>query len=168
VYFKKQLFRYVLHLRRFRRALELLKVSGIIAVEMKEKDITETHVKMANERIERDKVTELIRTLPMHSKIVLLSCLYNDIQGKPVSYTGELYIIYKRLCRDLGTQRRFTDLLSELSTIGLINAIEISKGRYGRMKEVTLSIPIQSAFNVLLTDFRLKQLPLEFVMRPLH
>jgi cell division control protein 6 len=152
-----------------RRALELLKVSGIIAVENKDSEIRETHVKLANERIERDKVNELIHTLPSQSKIILLSCLFNEIQGKPVSYTGDLYIIYKRFAQELGidvlTQRRITDLLSELSAVGLINAVEISKGRFGRTKEVTLQIPLQSALDVLLTDFRLKNLPLEFFTR---
>lgn len=144
-----------------RRALELLKVSGIIAIEMKEKKIAETHVKMANERIERDKVAELIQTLPNSMKTILLCCLL-----KPISHTGELYIIYQRVCRQLGfdilKKRRFTDILNDLSAIGLINATQISKGRFGRTKEVTLQIPVQSALDVILTDFGLKQLPPEF------
>ncbi|KKG04114.1 hypothetical protein DU80_07445 [Methanosarcina mazei] len=59
---------------------------------------------------------------------------------------------------DILTQRRITDLISELDTLGLINATVESKGRYGKMKSVTVHMPLYQAKEVLLEDFRLKPL----------
>ena len=39
------------------------------------------------------------------------------------------------------TQRRVGDIIAEFDMLGLINATVISKGRYGRTKEIKLSIP---------------------------
>lgn len=144
-----------------RRALELLKMSGNIAEERNEKKITEKHVKVALERLEKDKVNELIHTLPTQSKIVLASCIINE-SASLKSYTGEIYNRYKECCRQLGieilTQHRIAEFLSELSAIGLINALTVSKGRYGRTKEVSLAVKIKSAWEELMEDYRLNSL----------
>lgn len=144
-----------------RKALELLKMSGNIAEERNDEKITEKHVKAALERIENDKVNELIHTLPTQSKIVLASCIINE-SASLKSYTGEIYNRYKECCRHLGieilTQHRIAELLSELSAIGLINALTISKGRYGRTKEVSLAVEIKSAWEELMEDYRLNSL----------
>ena len=39
------------------------------------------------------------------------------------------------------TQRRISDLISELDMLGLINARLISKGRHGRTREIYSTIP---------------------------
>ncbi len=144
-----------------RKALELLKISGHIAEERNEKKITEKHVKAALERIENDKVNELINTLPTQSKLVLASCIINDSKLLK-SYTGEIYNRYKECCRQLGlemlSQHRVAILLSELSAVGLINALTISKGRYGRTKEVSLAVIAESAWRVIMEDYRLNSL----------
>ncbi len=144
-----------------RKALELLKMSGNIAEERNDEKITEKHVKAALERIENDKINELIHTLPTQSKIVLASCIINE-SALLKSYTGEIYNRYKECCRHLGieilTQHRIAELLSELSAIGLINALTISKGRYGRTKEVSLAVEIKSAWGELMEDYRLNSL----------
>jgi cell division control protein 6 len=59
---------------------------------------------------------------------------------------------------DVLTQRRVTDLISELDMLGIINAIVVSKGRYGRTKEIALSVPAESTRKVLLDDYRLRTL----------
>ena len=59
--------------------------------------------------------------------------------------TGEIYEKYLSLCRQLNqvslTQRRVSDLIGELDMLGLINAKVISKGRYGRTRQIYLTIP---------------------------
>jgi cell division control protein 6 len=144
-----------------RKALELLRISGNIAEERNDKKITEKHVKAALERIENDKVNELIQTLPTQSKIVLASCIINE-SASVKSYTGEIYNRYKECSRQLGveilSQHRIAKLLSELSAVGLVNALTISKGRYGRTKEVSLAVKAKSAWEVLMEDYRLSSL----------
>jgi len=45
-----------------------------------------------------------------------------------------------------------------LDMLGIVNAIVVSKGRYGRTKEISLSVSISSTRKVLLEDSRLKPL----------
>jgi cell division control protein 6 len=66
------------------------------------------------------------------------------------------------MCKIIGievlTQRRVTDLISELDMMGILNATVVSKGRYGRTKEISLSVPSDSTKKVLFEDYRLKRL----------
>ncbi|MCD4841429.1 MAG: ORC1-type DNA replication protein [Methanosarcinales archaeon] len=145
-----------------RRALDLLRVSGEIAERTKSPVVEEKHVRVAQEKIENDRVVEVVRTLPTQSKLVLLSVLLlSKIRKNNVS-TGEAYTIYKQMCNDIGsdilTQRRITDLISELDMLGIINAMVVSKGRYGRTKEISLSVPMGDTKGVLMEDYRLKPL----------
>lgn len=145
-----------------RRALDLLRVSGEIADRIRESKVLDTHVKRAQERIETDRVVEVVRTLPTQSKMVLLSALLLNNNGNRSITTGEAYNVYKNMCKIIGidvlTQRRVTDLISELDMLGIINATVISKGRYGRTKQISLSVPTESTKSVLFEDYRLKPL----------
>jgi len=145
-----------------RRALDLLRVSGEIAERIKSSRVLEAHVKQAQEKIEVDRVVEVVRTLPSQSKLVLLSVVLLGFNGDSNMTTGEAYNIYKQMCRTIGieilTQRRVTDLISELDMMGILNATVVSKGRYGRTKEISLSVPSESTKRVLFEDYRLKPL----------
>jgi cell division control protein 6 len=151
-----------------RRALDLLRVSGELAERAKAPRVLEIHVRQAQEKIETDRIVEVVKTLPSQSKLVLLSAvlLNNNAEGNIT--TGEAYNIYKQMCRMIGidilTQRRVTDLISELDMLGILNATVISKGRYGRTKEISLSVPTDSTRKVLFEDYRLK--PLEGYQPP--
>ena len=145
-----------------RRALDLLRVSGEIAERIKSSKVLEAHVKQAQEKIEIDRIVEVVRTLPSQSKLVLLSVVLLGYNGDSNLTTGEAYNIYKQMCRMIGieilTQRRVTDLISELDMMGILNATVVSKGRYGRTKEISLSVPSESTKRVLFEDYRLKPL----------
>jgi cell division control protein 6 len=39
--------------------------------------------------------------------------------------------------------------------LGIVNAVVVSKGRYGRTKEMGLSVPVEETEAVLLSDSRL-------------
>ena len=145
-----------------RRALDLPRVSCELAERTRATKVLDIHVKQAQEKIETDRVVEVVKTLPTQSKLVLLSTLLLCNNSTESITTGEVYNIYKNMCRIVGidilTQRRVTDLISELDMLGILNAIVISKGRYGRTKEISLSVPIQSTKKVLFEDYRLKPL----------
>lgn len=145
-----------------RRALDLLRVSGELAERENKPKVEEKHVKNAQDKIEVDRIIEVVRTLPTQSKLVLYSILYLRNKGYKNVTTGQVYNIYLKFCNnidvDVLTQRRVTDLISELDMLGIINAIVVSKGRYGRTKEISLSVSISSTRNVLLEDYRLKSL----------
>lgn len=144
-----------------RRALDLLRVSGEIAERARAKQVTEEHVRQASERLEMNRVAEVVKTLPLQSKIVLSSVLtLSKEKNKRRFSSGEVYTMYRRLCNHLGmdalTQRRVTDFISELDILGLVNAVIVSKGRYGRTKEISLSVPEECVQPVLLEDYKLK------------
>jgi cell division control protein 6 len=146
-----------------RKALEILRYSGNIAKERRDEKVIEEHVNLAKNRIERDKISEIMRTLPTYSKIVLASCIMNlTRETSSKSYTGEIYNTYKDNCLEIGieatTQRHVTELISELSALGIINAVDRSKGRHGRTKEVTLSVNAKTAWDVLMEDERMSNL----------
>ncbi|PSP46773.1 cell division control protein Cdc6 [Halobacteriales archaeon QH_6_66_25] len=142
-----------------RRALDLLRTAGELAERDDTDNVEEDHVRKAQEKIELDRVVEVVRTLPQQSKIVLFAIILLEKQGVHNINTGEVYNIYKRLCEEIDadvlTQRRVTDLISELDMLGIVNAIVVSKGRYGRTKEISLSVPVEETEAVLLSDSRL-------------
>ncbi len=127
-----------------RRALDLLRVAAEVAEREGEKRVTEKHVKIAENKIELDRVNEIVRTLPVQSKIVLMSAIIGNEFYENLT-TGDLYAIYEDLCKIAGvsalTQRRVADLISELDMVGIVTARVISKGRYGRTREIEVFSP---------------------------
>jgi len=142
-----------------RRALDLLRTAGELAERGQADTVEEAHVRQAQDKIELDRVVEVVRTLPTQSKIVLFSTILLEKNGVHNVNTGEVFNIYKRLCEEIDadvlTQRRVTDLISELDMLGIVNAVVVSKGRYGRTKEISLSVPLDETEAVLLSDSRL-------------
>jgi len=143
-----------------RRALDLLRVSGELGERSGQKKITEAHVRKAQNKIELDRVTEVIRTLPTQSKMVLMALLLNKEIGRETLTTGEMYDTYKTLSMKTNTgiltQRRITDLISELDMLGIINARVISYGRGGRTREISASVSVKDTKKVLEEDELLK------------
>lgn len=139
-----------------RKALDLLRVSGEIAEREGAIVVKETHVRKAKEQIELDEVKEIIRTLPLQTKLVLISCIYCASEGASKILTKDIYNTYKRFSYLTGfeilTQRRVTDLLSMLDMFGIIITEIAHKGRYGRTKEISLNIPQDVALLFLLDD----------------
>ncbi|PSQ27613.1 cell division control protein Cdc6, partial [Halobacteriales archaeon QS_9_67_15] len=145
-----------------RRALDLLRTAGELAERDQTDFVNEDHVRKAQEKIELDRVVEVVRTLPTQSKLVLFAIIMLEKNGVHNINTGEVYNVYQRLCEeidvDMLTQRRVTDLISELDMLGIVNAVVVSKGRYGRTKEISLSVPIDETEAVLLSDSRLSDI----------
>jgi len=126
-----------------RRAIALLRVAGELA-ERSNSKLTEEFVDLAETQLERDNVMELVKNLTLQLKLVfyaILSSLKNKVT--PAS-TGEIFDVYNILCGrnniDVLTQRRLSDLIGELDMLGLINAKVVSKGRYGRTREISLAV----------------------------
>jgi len=141
-----------------RRALDLLRTAGELAERSKFDVVNQQHVRKAQQKIELDRVAEAVRTLPPQSKLILMAIIRLEEQSTGSVNTGEVYNTYKTLCEridfDVLTQRRVTDLISELDMLGIVNAIVVSKGRYGRTKEISLSVPKEETNAVLLSTSR--------------
>ncbi|HKZ90412.1 MAG TPA: ORC1-type DNA replication protein [Thermoplasmata archaeon] len=128
-----------------RRALDLLRVAAELAERQGDDTITEEHVQRAKNKVELDTVIEAVKSLPTQSKLILLGIVLNEEVGNTKLTTGEVYTTYRDLCRRTGvtplTQRRITDLISELDMLGLVHARVKSFGRGGRTKEIQGSVP---------------------------
>ena len=139
-----------------RRALDLLRIAGEIAERDNAERVAELHVLKAKNKMELDTVSEAIRTLPTQSKMVLMCIVMNVERGAGRLTTGDVYETYKEISRVLGmgplTQRRITDLLSELDMMGIIHARVRSFGRGGRTKEIDLGVPLADTKKVLEED----------------
>ncbi len=127
-----------------RRALELLRVAGEISEREDQKKVDISHIDKAEEKIERDRVQDIVRTQPKQHQLTLYSIFILDKKQRGMFYTGEVYDVYKDYCSRTGvrplTQRRLSDILAELDMLGIINARVISKGRFGRTREISLSL----------------------------
>ena len=145
-----------------RRALDLLRVSADIAERGGAERITADHAAKAKNKLELDTVMEAVKSLPTQSKLLLLGVILNEELGNTKLTTGEVYATYRDLCRKTGvaalTQRRVTDLISELDMLGLVNATVRSFGRGGRTKEIQPSVPPLETKRVLEKDEFLSQL----------
>ncbi len=150
-----------------RRALDLLRMSAELAERSKALKITKKYVKLAQNKIEIDRIMEVVRTLPTQSKLILLAVLLQGEHNKKTGSagaitTGEVYEIYKGLCKktrtDSLTQRRVADLISELDMLGVITARVISKGRHGRTREIKISSSSEEIIHILHEDEVFKEL----------
>jgi cell division control protein 6 len=150
-----------------RRALDLLRISAEIAERKGAVKITKKFVRAAQNKIEIDRILEVVKTLPSQSKNILLAILLLEKQNKKIESanvitTGEVYDIYKDICKktrsDSLTQRRVADLISELDMLGIINARVISKGRYGRTREINISSSSEEILYILKEDDVFKSL----------
>jgi len=139
-----------------RRALDLLRVAGELAERNSEKHVNEEHVRQAQEKIEQDRVVEVLKTLPLHSKLVLFGVYLIKKTNSNGSITGDVFEVYKELCGQLGvevlTQRRVSGLINELDIMGGLNARVVSFGRYGRTKKVSLGFSRSIIRDIFIDD----------------
>ena len=128
-----------------RRALDLLRISVQKAEQRAQKNVDRRHVRLAQSQLEYDQVTPVLKTLPLHQKLLVLAIKLNEDNGLRNISTGEAYRTYSEACMKISveplTPRRISSLLNELDTLGLIMARNVSKGRGGRSKQVNSAIP---------------------------
>ncbi|HYA83047.1 MAG TPA: orc1/cdc6 family replication initiation protein [Candidatus Bathyarchaeia archaeon] len=123
-----------------RKAIDLLRVAAEIAERERSTNVGEKHIRLAQEKIEKDTNYEVLKNSTTHTKIVILAILKSK-NGN----TGEVYEIYSSLCNNAEheplTQRRITQIISELDQLGLVTSDVVSKGRYGRSQKIKITVP---------------------------
>jgi len=128
-----------------RRALELLRVAGELAERENESKVAIKHLDQAEQKIESDRIIHTISTAPKQSQLVMYSLLHlYDKKPNDNLFTGQVYEFYQALSKRVRlrplTQRRISDILSELDMLGIIQSKVISKGRYGRTREILVPL----------------------------
>ncbi|VGO13693.1 hypothetical protein PDESU_02250 [Pontiella desulfatans] len=126
-----------------RKAVNLLRRSAELAEEDRTPISLET-IGRAYEEIERDKYVDMIRGSPKQLQAALYAALTGKPKGGRVLHTGDAYLVYERFCAESGlrpvTQRAFSDLLCELDMYGYLRARTVSRGRYGRSKDIHVTL----------------------------
>lgn len=127
-----------------RRALDLLRVAGELAEREGSTAVAEEHVRLAERKIEYDRVSEALKSLPLHPKIVVIGTHLLGSHFPEGAITGDLYDLYRELCSKVDieplTQRRVSGLVNELDIMGVVNARVVNFGRYGRTKKIRLGV----------------------------
>jgi len=126
-----------------RRALDLLRVAGELSERQGDDTVAVKHVDCAEEKVDIDRIIEVVKTQPKQSKAVIYALLIKLENESEKTLTGDVYNKYITVCKKAVlkplTQRRISDILSELDMLGVINAKVISNGRYGRTREISLA-----------------------------
>ncbi|HXV65677.1 MAG TPA: AAA family ATPase [Nitrosopumilaceae archaeon] len=122
-----------------RRAIDLLRVASEIAEREQKTSITEEHIRIAGQKIEENKEITALQSYPLHEKILIIAVMKTSELS-----TGGIYTAYKNLCKVVRqqelTQRRITQMLSEIELSGLITGRIIHQGIHGRTKKYKLTI----------------------------
>ncbi len=139
-----------------RKALELIRISIEIAIRNGKEKVSEREVYEAREKYEMNVLREAINTLPLQSKIVLLSAIITQEIEPNTTVTGEIYENYRSICSELGfsplTPRRISDLLTELADYGLIIINDKNMGKYGRTRSISVTRELGSMKKYLIED----------------
>ncbi|MFC1765875.1 Cdc6/Cdc18 family protein [Planctomycetota bacterium] len=113
------------------------KAGSRIALSMVDKAATELH---------RDRYLTLLRSAPSQLQAAMAAVIEATTQSKGHTIgTGEAYDTYLAFCQKASlrplTGRAFGDLISELDTYSLFRSRVLSRGRYGRTREIMLDLP---------------------------
>jgi cell division control protein 6 len=140
-----------------RRAIDLIRVAGEIAERQQSEQVTKEHVREASQKIEENKEETSLKSYPLHEKLVILA-----IMKAGGSSTGEIYSSYKSLCKIVGrdelTQRRITQMLSEIELSGIINGRLVHQGIHGRTKKYKLTISSEMIKKTFKDDLTLQDI----------
>ena len=113
--------------------------------------VNENHIREAQDKIEKDTNYEVIRNSTTHTKLIILSILKSQS-----GMTGDVYDIYVSLCNQIEhdslTQRRVTQIISELDQLGLITSNVVSHGRYGRSQIIKIAVSSETVSKALKDD----------------
>lgn len=138
-----------------RRAIDLLRVAAEIASLKGEKKISKSHVDLANEELQKDRVVKIISAASYHLRLGCAALIRITFLSGEVWHSTST--IYKQYCKIIAkdvkplSYRRVSELLTELQNSGLALSQTSSKGRhgYGTQYKLTLSPEIigQSCFS---------------------
>jgi cell division control protein 6 len=135
-----------------RKAIDLLRVAAELAEREGAAKVDEKHVRAGQDRIERDAPFVALKNAPAHHKLVVIAATKSKS-----GITGDVYDTYLALCKQVEqkplTQRRITQIISELELLGLISTDVISQGRHGRSQKIKISVPQNTVSEALKEDF---------------
>ncbi|WP_214044163.1 Cdc6/Cdc18 family protein [Methanomethylovorans sp.] len=144
------------------KALRLLESAGAIADISNAEKVTEKHVLLANEEIEKNDLLNSLESLPINSKLVLLSIIKLTGKLNDKVTTGQIEMLYRNFCEHLGMiplgRTSVSGIVSEFDMMGIISAPVRSRGRYGKTRLISIKNNQKKIEDILYRDYRLKEL----------
>ena len=144
-----------------RKAVALLAKSAYLAEKAGSK-ITLTLVDKAAAELDQDRYTTLLRSAPKQFQAAMAAVIAATKHSNGPIGTGEAYDAYKAFCNKAKlrplTGRAFGDLISELDIYSLLRSRVLSRGRYGRTREITLDLSselIEKIYSRILLNFEI-------------
>lgn len=152
-----------------RKAVGLLAKSAYLAEKQSKPTIDLSMVDAAAEEIEQDRYTTMMRNAPPHLQAALAATIEaSRTAGTRVFTTGEAYTAYQAFCARAGLKplggRAFGDLLSELDMYSFISCRVISRGRFGRSREMSVPLAeelVGRLYDVVCSRFNLVKRPVK-------
>ena len=140
-----------------RRAIDLIRVAGEIAERQQVDKVTPDHIREASLKIEENKEETALKSYPLHEKLVIIAIMKANGPS-----TGEIYSSYKNLCKTVGkdelTQRRITQMLSEIELSGIISGRLVHQGIHGRTKKFKLTVSSEMVKRTFKEDLTLQDI----------
>jgi cell division control protein 6 len=133
-----------------------LRVAGELAEREQANTVNEDHIRRAAQKMEEEKEITALNGYPLHEKLLIVAVMRTNGAA-----TGEVYHAYKELCKTIRqkevTQRRATQILSDIELSGLITGKIVHQGMHGRTKKYNLTIQnetVKKAFqnDIILAD----------------
>ena len=145
-----------------RKAVALLAKSAYLAEKASSK-ISLSLVDKAATELDQDRYLTLLRSAPLQLQAAMAAAIEGvlKVKGEPLG-TGEAYEAYKAFCQRASlrplTGRAFGDLISELDIYSLLRSRVLSRGRYGRTREIVLDLPqeiVERLYSQILQNFEM-------------
>lgn len=134
-----------------RKAINLLRVAAELAEREGAAKVDEKHVRAGEDRLEKEAPFIAMKNATTHDKLVILA-----VMKSKNGTTGEVYDVYLSLCKEVEqkplTQRRMTQIISDLELQGLISTDIVSQGRYGRSQKIKITVPLTTVKEALKED----------------
>lgn len=146
-----------------RQALRLLYQAGTVAANQDAPQVTEAHVREAEDQLQREEIADKIRDLTTHAHLILAAVVKHHVQGGTPLRTREIYPAYQELAHEAGIDplvlRRMRDHLSELALYSVLDRRKRNDGyNKGSYHEFSLAIPVETAVDVLESITRVREL----------
>ncbi len=146
-----------------RKAVALLAKSAYLAEKAGTK-IFLGSVDQAATELDKDRYLTLLHSAPLQLQAAMAAVIEATRKSKGGSIgTGEAYDAYKGFCLRVGlrplTGRAFADLIAELDIYSLLRSRVLSRGRYGRTREIVLDLPyelIEKIYVEILLNFEIR------------
>jgi archaeal cell division control protein 6 len=146
-----------------RKAVALLSRSAYVAEKVDSK-ITQEIVDKAATELDQDRYLILLRSAPVQMQAAMAAVIEATRHSKATKIgTSEAYDAYQKFCRDIAIRslsgRAFGDIIAELDIYSLIRSRVLSRGRYGRTREIVLDLPqelINKIYDNIRSNFQMK------------